>query len=66
MTIEYLYRRNTVLEALRGIRRQIHRLWLKKGGGDVKAFQKAARQRGIPIEEGQKDQLTKLAVVYSL
>ncbi len=61
MGVEYLYRRNTVLEALRGSRRQIHRLWLKKGGGDFKAFHKAARQRGIPVQESHKNRLTQLA-----
>lgn len=59
--VEYLFRRNTVLEALRGSRRQIHKLWINKKGGDFKDFHKAARQRHVPVEETHKNRLTELA-----
>jgi 23S rRNA (guanosine2251-2'-O)-methyltransferase len=61
MDVEYLYRRNTVLEALRGSRREIYRLWLQKGGSDYQPFVKVARQRNIPIEESHKNRLSQLA-----
>lgn len=61
MAIEYLYRRNTVLEALRGSRRAIHRLWIQKGGKEFQPYFKAARQRGIPVEESHKNRLSQLA-----
>jgi 23S rRNA (guanosine2251-2'-O)-methyltransferase len=61
MGLEYLYRRNTVLEALRGSRREIHRLWIQKGGRDYQTFFKAARQRGVPVEESHKNRLSQLA-----
>jgi 23S rRNA (guanosine2251-2'-O)-methyltransferase len=61
MESEYLYRRNTVLEALRGSRRQIYRLWLQKGGRDFQPFLKAARQRQVPVEESHKNRLSQLA-----
>jgi 23S rRNA (guanosine2251-2'-O)-methyltransferase len=61
MGLEYLYRRNTVLEALRGSRREIHRLWLQKGGRDFQPFLKAARQRQISVEESHKNRLSQLA-----
>jgi 23S rRNA (guanosine2251-2'-O)-methyltransferase len=61
MTIEYLYRRNTVLEALRGSRRDLHRLWLQRDGKDFQEFFKAARQRSVPVEESHKNRLSQLA-----
>jgi 23S rRNA (guanosine2251-2'-O)-methyltransferase len=59
--IEYLYRRNTVLEALRGSRRHLHKLWVKKGLGDLKDFHREARQRNVPVQETHKNHLTQLA-----
>jgi 23S rRNA (guanosine2251-2'-O)-methyltransferase len=55
-----LFRRNTVLEALRGSRRQLYRLWLQKGlpEKEVAAIVEAARQRGLPIQAADKGQLT--------
>jgi 23S rRNA (guanosine2251-2'-O)-methyltransferase len=61
MGIEYLYRRNTVLEALRDSRREIHKLWLQRDGRDFKSFLKAARQRHVPVEESHKNRLSQLA-----
>jgi 23S rRNA (guanosine2251-2'-O)-methyltransferase len=61
MTLEYLYRRNTVLEVLRGSRREIYKLWLQKDGRDLQPFQNLARQRNIPIEESHKNRLSQLA-----
>jgi 23S rRNA (guanosine2251-2'-O)-methyltransferase len=56
---EYLMRRNTVLEALRGDRREIYRLWLQKGL-DRKLTQPifdAAKTRNIPIKTASKQEL---------
>lgn len=61
MTVEYLYRRNTVLEALRGSRREIHRLWLQRNGKEFQEFRKEARRRRIPVEESHKNRLSQLA-----
>jgi 23S rRNA (guanosine2251-2'-O)-methyltransferase len=59
---EYLYRRNTVLEALRGSRRHLHRLWLQQGldRKQAAAILTAAKQRNLPIQEGSKQQLSQL------
>jgi 23S rRNA (guanosine2251-2'-O)-methyltransferase len=58
---EYLYRRNTVLEALRGSRRELIRLWIQQGAGQTEAIVTAARERGLPIEETSKQHLGQLA-----
>ncbi|MCA9937084.1 MAG: 23S rRNA (guanosine(2251)-2'-O)-methyltransferase RlmB [Anaerolineales bacterium] len=60
---EYLFRRNAVLEALRGERRPLRRLWLKKGQAKAQTsdLEAAARRRGLPIEYSDKQQLTRLA-----
>jgi 23S rRNA (guanosine2251-2'-O)-methyltransferase len=60
---EYLIRRNTVLEALRGGRREIYRLWLQKGL-DRKLTQPifdAAKARNIPIQTAAKQELGRMA-----
>ncbi|MBE2222643.1 MAG: 23S rRNA (guanosine(2251)-2'-O)-methyltransferase RlmB, partial [Anaerolineae bacterium] len=60
---EYLMRRNTVLEALRGDRREIYRLWLQKGL-DRKLTQpifEAAQARNIPIKTASKQELGHMA-----
>ncbi|MCP4363163.1 MAG: 23S rRNA (guanosine(2251)-2'-O)-methyltransferase RlmB [Chloroflexi bacterium] len=60
---EYLIRRNTVLEALRGSRRQIFCLWLQKGlaGKVTRPFTTAAQSRNIPIKTADKSKLSNLA-----
>jgi len=58
--IEYLYRRNTVLESLRGSRRKIHRLLIQNGLQQVDQIRYAARQRGVSVESATKSQLTEL------
>jgi 23S rRNA (guanosine2251-2'-O)-methyltransferase len=58
--VEYLYRRNTVLETLRGSRRILHRLWLQEGLRQVEQIVDSAERRGIPIESATKSQLTDL------
>jgi 23S rRNA (guanosine2251-2'-O)-methyltransferase len=58
---EYLFRRNVVLEALRGSRRELHKLWLQQGLRQTGAIVSAARERDIPVEMIQKSQLTQLA-----
>jgi 23S rRNA (guanosine2251-2'-O)-methyltransferase len=60
---EYLYRRNTVLEALRGSRRQLHRLWTqadldRKQAAPILA---AARERGLAVQQASKQRLGQLA-----
>ncbi|MFO7678979.1 MAG: 23S rRNA (guanosine(2251)-2'-O)-methyltransferase RlmB [Chloroflexota bacterium] len=60
---EYLMRRNTVLEALRGGRREIYRLWLQEGL-DRKLTQPifdAAKARNVPIKTAPKQQLGQMA-----
>jgi len=58
---EYLYRRNTVLEALRGRRRELRRLWLQQGARQADEILSAARERGIPVESADKGRLSQLA-----
>jgi len=60
---ELLTRRNTVLEALNGRRREIFRLWLQQGL-DRKFTQPifdAAKTRGIPIQTADKTKLSQMA-----
>ncbi len=58
---EFLFRRNTVLEALRGDRRQIYRLWIQEGAHETGPIVASARSRGIPIETAGKQILSQLA-----
>jgi len=55
---EYLYRRNTVLEALRGHRRELHRLWLQEDARQVGEVISAAQARGVPIDSIDKGRLS--------
>jgi 23S rRNA (guanosine2251-2'-O)-methyltransferase len=60
---EFLIRRNTVLEALRGSRRELHMLWLQDGL-DKKLAQpvrEAAQQRGVRIQTADKQKIGRLA-----
>jgi len=59
---EYLIRRNTVLEALRGSRRQIFCLWLQHGlaGKVARPFTAAAQSRNILIKTADKSKLSNL------
>lgn len=61
--MEYLFRRNAVLETLRGSRRALHRLWLQKGlpGEQVGPLEKAAVARGVPLKFTSAQELTRLA-----
>lgn len=60
--MEKLYRRNTVLEALRGSRRQLHRLWLQQGLNEREtALLEAAAARGVPVSHAPKQKLNNLA-----
>jgi 23S rRNA (guanosine2251-2'-O)-methyltransferase len=54
---EFLYRRNTVLEALRGSRRVLHRLWLQKDLKDSAPLLAAAGQHGVPVEKVDRQKL---------
>ncbi len=60
---DYLYRRNVVLEALRGERRGLRRLWLQDGLGrqHVGSLEAAATARGLPVERVDKGRLSRLA-----
>jgi 23S rRNA (guanosine2251-2'-O)-methyltransferase len=58
---EFLYRRNTVLEALRGRRRELHRLWLQEGGRQINELVSAAKARHIPVEYVSKGRLSQMA-----
>ncbi len=51
---EYLFRRNTVLEALQGDRRRLRKLWLQEGLRMEKIFLRAAENRGVPVETVQQ------------
>jgi 23S rRNA (guanosine2251-2'-O)-methyltransferase len=60
---DFLFRRNTVLEALRGSRRQLHRLWTqpdidRKQIGPILA---AARARHVPVQQASKQRLSQMA-----
>ncbi len=59
--MEYLYRRNTVFEAIRAGRRVIRRLWLQKGVQQPQELIEAAKSSSIPIQTADKQQLTQLA-----
>lgn len=58
---EYLYRRNTVLEALRSNKRKIHLLWLLEGARQVGPIIQAANARGVPIRRTDKHNLSQMA-----
>ena len=61
--MEILIRRNTVLEALRGNRRQVYRLWVQKGMDRkiIRPIVDAAKERGIPVQPLEKEKLGKIA-----
>lgn len=60
---EILVRRNPVLEALRGSRRKLHKLWLQDGLDKKVAstLQQAAQQRSVPIQTAAKQKIGRLA-----
>lgn len=60
---EYLIRRNPVLEALRGSRRELHCLWLQQGLDRKLAapIVAAAKQRGVPVRQKSKQKLGQMA-----
>lgn len=61
--METLYRRNAVFEAVRGSRRQLHRLWVDERlkGRDLQPLLDAARQRGLSVQRAPRQKLTELA-----
>lgn len=61
--MEYLYRRNAVLEALRGSRRTLHRLWLQRGAQDeqLAALEAEAGARGVGVSYTSKEKLGGMA-----
>jgi 23S rRNA (guanosine2251-2'-O)-methyltransferase len=60
---EFLFRRNTVLEALRGSRRQLHRLWTQASldRKQVAPILAAARSRHVPVQQASKQRLSQMA-----
>lgn len=58
---EVLYRRNTVLEALKAGRRRFLRLWLQAGAAEVDEVARAAARQGVPTQTADKGRLTHLA-----
>jgi len=60
---EILVRRNTVLETLRGSRREIFSLWLQEGINrkELAPLLTAARKRGVPIQQGSKQKIGQMA-----
>ncbi|MCA9984801.1 MAG: 23S rRNA (guanosine(2251)-2'-O)-methyltransferase RlmB [Anaerolineales bacterium] len=59
---EYLYRRNAVLEALRSGRREHIQLWLDPKNDDkqLKAIERLAREKHIPVSRADKGRLGNL------
>ena len=59
---DYIYRRNAVREALRSERRKLFALWIQKGLPKKEAapFLQLARQRGIRVQEANKQKLGNL------
>lgn len=64
---EILIRRNTVLEALRGSRRELLTLWLQTGLDKklAKPLRQAAQKRGVPIQTADKQKISRLAKDHS-
>jgi 23S rRNA (guanosine2251-2'-O)-methyltransferase len=60
---EIISRRNPVMEALRGHRRQLYKVWLQQGLERKLAepVAAAARERGVRLETADKQKLTNLA-----
>ena len=60
---EFLIRRNTVLETLRGSRRKILGLWVQQGlgGKEIAPILTAARARQVPIQTESKQFIGQLA-----
>ncbi len=59
---EFLIRRNTVLEALRGSRRTLHHLWVdKKANKQIAPILAEAKKRGVPIRTTDKHTLGRKA-----
>ena len=60
---EFLTRRNTVLEALRGSRRELLCLWVQQGldHKDARPILAAAQARGVPVRTVDKGKLGRLA-----
>jgi tRNA G18 (ribose-2'-O)-methylase SpoU len=57
---EYLYRRNTVLEALRGSRRNLRRIYLQQGKEIPRPIIELVKDRSLQQEVVSKQQLTQL------
>ncbi|WP_420645660.1 23S rRNA (guanosine(2251)-2'-O)-methyltransferase RlmB [Candidatus Leptofilum sp.] len=64
---EILIRRNTVLEALRGSRREIFTLWLQAGLDKklARLLREAAQQRGVRIQPADKQKIGHIAKDHS-
>jgi len=60
---EVLVRRNTVLEALRGSRRDIYRLWMEQdlNGKQIDPLLEAAAARQIPVKKASKHTIGNMA-----
>lgn len=62
MTIEYLTRRNAVLESIRANRRDIKQLWVQKGNDKlIKPIVQEAKAHGILVQTADKAKLSQLA-----
>ncbi len=61
--MDVLYRRNAVLEALRGRRRELHRLWLEEGMAEREArpLLDAAQARDVAVSRAPRQKLSNLA-----
>lgn len=59
---EFIFRRNAVLEVLRGGRRHVHKLWVQADlpRGEVAPFLQLAKERKLPVEPVTKERLGNL------
>lgn len=58
---EYLFRRNTVIETLRGSRRQLLKLWVQKGLDLPPSISVLIERKKLPVQEADKGLLYQLA-----
>jgi 23S rRNA (guanosine2251-2'-O)-methyltransferase len=58
--VEWLYGRNSLIEALRAERRHVQRLLIAESAHGVDALVAVARARGVPIERAERHRLDRL------
>jgi 23S rRNA (guanosine2251-2'-O)-methyltransferase len=60
---DFVYGRQSVLEALKAAQRSLHKIWLLEGtsGDIIQQIQKLARAKGVPLEWARREHLDKRA-----